>query len=255
MASKKFATVIFPSCNKNHTKAENFESMVLYGTHEERCRVVKTITLGYDEFNQVYNSLLDNRPEMWGQIGGSESEAPELENVTYEQLCASKELMQIFRNTCYTLVVEVVNEETGASFFVNTEGYDYARYVGVKKPNTEFEYIEEPKTPEQIADEKTVKVGSIFSESWGYEQTNIDFYQVVEMKGSMVTLREISQQKTYDGPMTGKCTPIKDSFVDAEPFRKKLKTTKDGTAYVNSKFSTGWCKLYDGTPKYFSQYA
>ncbi len=49
-------------------------------------------------------------------------------------MCNSKELTAIFRATCYTPVVEVVETYDGVSgrrFYVNTEGYDYARYVGV----------------------------------------------------------------------------------------------------------------------------
>ena len=36
------------------------------------------------------------------------------------------------------------------------------------------------------------KVGDILYSSWGYEQTNIDFYQVAELNGSsMVTLKPV----------------------------------------------------------------
>lgn len=37
-----------------------------------------------------------------------------------------------------------------------------------------------------------VKVGDLFSASWGYEQTNVDFFQVVELVGtSSVRVREV----------------------------------------------------------------
>lgn len=67
---------------------------------------------------------------MWEQIGGAWSDAPELENVDYIQMCNSKELMAIFRATCYTPVVEVKEKDGCRIFYVNTEGYEYARYVG-----------------------------------------------------------------------------------------------------------------------------
>ena len=128
---KTFITVTFPDLNKNDTLANNYEAMVMYGTNDQKCFIQKTVELDEQMFNIVANSLLENRPEMWEQIGGAWSDAPELENVTYIQMCNSKELTAIFRATCYTPVVEVVCKETGRKFYVNTEGYDYARYVGV----------------------------------------------------------------------------------------------------------------------------
>lgn len=128
---KTFITVTFPDLNKNDTLANNYEAMVMYGTNDQKCFIKKTVELDEQMFNVVANSLLENRPEMWEQIGGAWSDAPELENVTYIQMCNSKELTAIFRATCYTPVVEVVCKETGRKFYVNTEGYDYARYVGV----------------------------------------------------------------------------------------------------------------------------
>lgn len=128
---KRFVTVTFPQLNKNESLAYNFEAMVIYGTNDEKCLVEKTVELSGEEFETVSNSLLDNRPELWEQIGGHDSDAPELENCTYIQMCNSKELMEIFRATCYAYVVEVICKESGRKFYVNTEGYDYARYVGV----------------------------------------------------------------------------------------------------------------------------
>lgn len=39
-----------------------------------------------------------------------------------------------------------------------------------------------------------VTVGTIFSESWGWEQTNVNFYEVVSRTEKMVTIREIGQK-------------------------------------------------------------
>jgi len=41
---------------------------------------------------------------------------------------------------------------------------------------------------------KTIKVGDIWSCSWGYDQTNVDFYVVVKVTGKMVHLREIGSR-------------------------------------------------------------
>ena len=49
-----------------------------------------------------------------------------------------------------------------------------------------------------------VKVGDVFEASWGYDQTNLDYFQVVEIVGeSMVRIVEVSPSYSVDwaGPM------------------------------------------------------
>jgi hypothetical protein len=53
-----------------------------------------------------------------------------------------------------------------------------------------------------------VKPGDIFRASWGYDQTNIDYYQVVALIGQhMAEVREIQQQSEETAYMQGKCVP------------------------------------------------
>ncbi len=40
-----------------------------------------------------------------------------------------------------------------------------------------------------------VKVGDMFSTSWGYEQTNVNFFEVTEVHGKALVLREIGQRE------------------------------------------------------------
>lgn len=66
--------------------------------------------------------------------------------------------------------------------------------AGIKKQRAEFVH--------------DVKVGDIFRSSWGYDQTNIDFYQVVALVGSkMAEVREICQHSEETEFMQGKCVP------------------------------------------------
>jgi hypothetical protein len=127
----QFQTITFPSVNKNNSLAENFESMVVYGTNDVKCLIKKTIEMESYQFDGVANSLLENRPELWEQIGGAYSDAPEFEGLTDMEVFNNKELVEIFRKTCYTPVVEVKEKNGHRAFYVNTEGYGYARYVGV----------------------------------------------------------------------------------------------------------------------------
>ena len=64
-------------------------------------------------------------------------------------------------------------------------------------------------------EERTVQVGDFFEESWGYDQTNVDFYQVVRISetGKTVWLRHVQSCAVHDdgGPST-KVAPLPDAF-------------------------------------------
>lgn len=59
----------------------------------------------------------------------------------------------------------------------------------------------------------TLKVGDVLVASWGYEQTNVDFYEVVAVRGSVVEIREIDQERQATGDMTGTCMPKRGEYV------------------------------------------
>lgn len=60
----------------------------------------------------------------------------------------------------------------------------------------------------------TYKVGDIFRTSWGYDQTNVEYFQIVEIKGKQAVLREICQNVTETGWNTGTCSPIAGKFIE-----------------------------------------
>jgi len=102
-----------------------------------------------------------------------------------------------------------------------------------------------------------VQVGFIFVCSWGYDQTNVDFYQVIEKNGRIVTLREIAQNAiTSEGfsPMSDHRTAKKGEFLEnSKPFKKKLQFTKSGVYVSMTSYSSA--HIWDGTKKYCSWYA
>ena len=58
-----------------------------------------------------------------------------------------------------------------------------------------------------------VKVGDIFRASWGYDQTNIDYYEVTALIGQhMAEVREIGCQSESTGWMTGNSVPLPGSY-------------------------------------------
>ena len=96
-----------------------------------------------------------------------------------------------------------------------------------------------------------IKVGDIFDDAWGYDQTNIDFYQVVKVTRKTIVVREIAQRKQETGFMSGKCEPTPNHFTGPE-VRKVPKLTTDGRVFLPSEY--GWCEPWEGNERFWSSY-
>lgn len=95
-----------------------------------------------------------------------------------------------------------------------------------------------------------VKVGDIFYDSWGYDQTNIDWYQVVKVLPKSVKVRRIAGKTKETGFMSGETRPLKGKFIG--PPKTKRVGISNGEPYLPSKH--GWTSLWDGKPKHVSWY-
>lgn len=95
----------------------------------------------------------------------------------------------------------------------------------------------------------------IFSCSWGYDQTNVDFYVEVSRKGDWVTLQQVGSHETEDegGFMTGKVVPNTEHKI-GEPFRRRIKLV-NGEEYCKGPESYMYCLAWDGKPQRVSHYA
>jgi hypothetical protein len=82
-----------------------------------------------------------------------------------------------------------------------------------------------------------VEVGDVFVSTWGYDQTNVDYYQVVAVSGQMATVRAIKGEGEDDGFMTGKCVPVPDQFC-GEPRRVKLQKYSDSQSGASFKVNS-----------------
>jgi len=76
----------------------------------------------------------------------------------------------------------------------------------------------------QTTEEQEMLVGTILYYSWGYEQTNVQFFQVVSRTAKRVSLREIEGEtlKINAGGMSGQTKPIPNAFI-GEKFNKAVK--------------------------------
>lgn len=118
------------------------------------------------------------------------------------------------------------------------------------------------------------KVGDILHHSWGYDQTNCDFYQVVEVKKASVVLRKIGTKTVSgsEGFMSESLMPVKDAFIekgtqaltkfgDITPQNPSIQkrvvfyVKDDDTLRYYISVPYGWCDLWNGKPEYSSSYA
>jgi len=104
-----------------------------------------------------------------------------------------------------------------------------------------------------------LKPGDILSRSWGYEQTNVDFYQISRrISATMVEVVKIAASLKPDegiGPMSGKvvAVPLDQTAIDALPAEKRKRckiTGKDTIGVGKGDNATKW----DGRPLYCSWY-
>ena len=94
-----------------------------------------------------------------------------------------------------------------------------------------------------------VEVGQIYYYSWGYDQTNIDYFQVVYIKGQTVKFRQICQTKEYVNYGGGNTMPKKDSFWGDE-ITKRMRLSYDGN--VRFSMDCGILLKWEGKAMYFS---
>lgn len=82
---------------------------------------------------------------------------------------------------------------------------------------------------EQVA-KVSLSVGQVLYSSWGYDQTNIDFYEVVKgaEEGKFAVIRQLKQSTTETGFMSGHTSPAtgEDRFTDKYHWDKPNTGTK-----------------------------
>ena len=68
----------------------------------------------------------------------------------------------------------------------------------------------------------SLEVGAVLKSVWGYEQTNVNYYEVTKLIGkTMVEVRAIAQAVESDAHMQGACAPKPGHYI-GEPKRRKV---------------------------------
>jgi len=88
------------------------------------------------------------------------------------------------------------------------------------------------------------QVGDILYSSWGYDQTQVDFYQVTQVLGKSIVLREIGSKVVKDEGSAIYLSAVPNSFIG--PPMKKIPNQYGGVKINSSQSASKW----DGKPKY-----
>lgn len=91
--------------------------------------------------------------------------------------------------------------------------------------------------------------GTILVSSWGYEQTNRDFYEVLAdaTVGKFVALKQLESRQTSsgEGAMCGHEFPILGSYKEGA-FKRKLRGGQYGFGVMISSYE--YASVWDGKP-------
>jgi hypothetical protein len=149
-----------------------------------------------------------------------------------------------YRNQYYDEVPGYKNKALGIEVFRCAAGEIWLGYSGKSmKPDFHYrfssievarEYVADwlkgvakrhaDRLKKKAADARVLKVGDILVSSWGYEQTNVDFYEVVALRGACsVMVRRVREERTADDDhrMTGSSIPFP-GFYWGAPFLRRV---------------------------------
>ena len=94
----------------------------------------------------------------------------------------------------------------------------------------------------------TYQIGDILVSSWGYDQTNVSFYEVVKVTPATIRVRRRNAEVKSRGNMSGYSVPS-EGFFDSETLSR---TVKDDAIRIESYERA--CR-WDGNPQHCSWYA
>jgi hypothetical protein len=126
---------------------------------------------------------------------------------------------------------------------------------------------------EKSAHEDQYQPGAILESSWGYDQTNIDYFKIVKRTNDTVFLIPLQSRNIESRDMRGTSEPgepcLPGEYVscvgpwNGKPIRRRLCRYKESINnpphLVGKVFGLsikhGWCSLWDGRPSHWTAYA
>ena len=159
-------------------------------------------------------------------------------------------------------------------YIYDVNGVPYAAMFGGKraKPDSHYRYrtvqqreeavrnyiaalISSSARKQQMRDERnnfqhSLKVGDLLHYSWGYDQTQCEFFQVVKVNASSVVIREIASktEENSEGRDCDRRLPVRDKFVGEEMLKRvqigNRVPMKFGSASPTDEKTSHYCSWY-----------
>lgn len=153
------------------------------------------------------------------------------------------------------------NSEERRAFWISQQTETIQKQEAALIARKEERKVEAAKIKEAFVN--PFKVGDLLYSSWGYDQTNIDFYQVIKAGPKSVTVQEIcgkeAEHQEGFSPMSGHTSAVKDSFLkDSKPSTHPVRAYYDGQGVLRYGICFGRYSLSPTTAEkvhYYSWYA
>lgn len=137
--------------------------------------------------------------------------------------------------------------------FISTEARDKYRAIWLEQ----LKAREDDRQARGMAAGETVnpfKVGDVLVSSWGYEQTNVDFYQVEAVTPCGVTVRKLLAENIEHSGDRGTCVPLVGQFnPSAKPVRARVKGLPGSDPHI--RINHGLATVWNGKPQRWTSYA
>lgn len=174
----------------------------------------------------------------------------------------SKAAREMYQRIVDAKINELVNirHENGTQYNVTLtdaltqqgykEGIDFEEYFDWITCQRHIKKLAEIKP--YVEPQHNIKVGDFFVCKWGYEQTNVDFYQVVKTTKKTVTVQQLKAGPIPEGlTWAGKMLPLQNMFSSNKSIRKSPYLFMDEW---HLKLDHGVAKPWNGVPASFSSY-
>jgi len=92
-----------------------------------------------------------------------------------------------------------------------------------------------------------MQIGTVLYASWGYGQTNVDFFEVTKVTRCSVEVRKLDKRVTSIDGATIHVVPVIGTFVEEAIRRRPRTSTYDGSPIVNVNSFT-FAQPWNGRP-------
>ena len=129
---------------------------------------------------------------------------------------------------------------------------DFAERKAAEKANKK-------KLNDEINAKDHFKVGDFIVNTWGWEQTNVDFYIVTDVKDKTIEIKEVYGSRVegsdYSHGMACEVVPTPRLIEDGKSYKLRVKSGYQGSVALSNPKSFYYMHKWSGKPEYNSWYA